>query len=170
VDHETTNRELEIFRRSLPIGGKRSRLDPYQCFSPLPRPSWTGPTEFNGGSGRLPNFVRFWPKCLQRNNAACGAKIAEDVSRGRLGKEIVKGQEIVAGGLPQRPSDRPPSAATNDSARMGTTRAEADKSWEMLERELSIGAPSRVTQTQDRKVATLKRRPKSPPLPLRHPS
>jgi hypothetical protein len=36
---------------------------------------------------------------LQRNDAACVAKIAEEVIQGRLGAEILKAQEIMAGNL-----------------------------------------------------------------------
>jgi hypothetical protein len=47
----------------------------------------------------MPRFV-----LIQRKDAACVAKIAEEVVQGWFGKEIVKGQEIAAGGLPQKPS------------------------------------------------------------------
>jgi hypothetical protein len=39
----------------------------------------------------------FGLRLLQRNDATCGTKIAEEVIQRRLGKEIVKGQEIAAG-------------------------------------------------------------------------
>src|SRR5271155_2831181 len=38
---------------------------------------------------------------VQRSDTSCGAKIAKEVIQWRLGKEIVKGQEIAAGGRPK---------------------------------------------------------------------